>query len=128
MRYYEQLGRDNDEVPLPEWSRLFLVPGMGHCAGGPATDQADFLTPLVDWVERGRAPDAIVASARGAGNAGGVNAEVPADWAPDRTRPLCPYPLVAHYDGHGNVERAANWSCRRSHAHHGHGHGHHDDD
>ena len=126
-RWYRGIDRSSGGR-ADEFARLYRVPGMGHCAGGPATDQADFLTPLVDWVERGRAPDAIVASARGAGNAGGVNAEVPADWAPDRTRPLCPYPLVAHYDGHGNVERAANWSCRRSHAHHGHGHGHHDDD
>ena len=64
----------------------------------------------------------IVATARGPGNPGGVNAEMPADWAPDRTRPLCPYPLVARYNGHGNVERASNWVCRKSSGgpHHGH--------
>ena len=44
-------------------------------------------------------------------NPGGVNGEVPADWAPDRTRPLCPFPAVARYSGEGDVERAENWAC-----------------
>jgi feruloyl esterase len=83
---------------------------MNHCAGGPATDQADYITALVNWVERGQEPRRIIASARGAGNPGGVNAEVPADWAPDRTRPLCPYPSVARYI-HGNVEKASSFVC-----------------
>jgi hypothetical protein len=100
----ESGGRAGDFV------RVFPVPGMNHCAGGPATDQADFITPLVDWVERGKQPNRIVASARGAGNAGGVNAELPADWAPDRTRPLCPYPSVARYV-HGSVEQASSFRC-----------------
>jgi feruloyl esterase len=91
--------------------RLFNVPGMGHCSGGPTTDQADYLTPLVAWVEQGQAPDRIVASARGPGNPGGVNSEVPPTWAPDRTRPLCPFPAVARYDGSGDVERAESWAC-----------------
>lgn len=114
-----------------QFTRLYRVPGMGHCSGGPATDQADFLTPLVAWVEQGRAPGAIVASARGAGNPGGVNSEVPASWAPDRTRPLCAYPEVAIYKGHGDVEKASSWQCRESsHGGHGggHGYGHHGGD
>ncbi len=97
--------------------RLYTVPGMGHCSGGPATDQADYLGPLVAWVEGGQAPQAIVAQARGPGNAGGVNAEVPADWAADRTRPLCPYPAVAMYKGAGDVEKAGSWACKSSHGH-----------
>ena len=94
------------------FARLYLVPGMNHCSGGPATDQFDMLTPLVKWVEQGAAPQSVVASARGAGNAGGANADVPADWAADRTRPLCPYPKVARYNGSGSIEDAANFSCR----------------
>jgi hypothetical protein len=94
-----------------DFARLYPVPGMGHCSGGPSTDQADFITPLVQWVERGIAPGAIVATARGAGNAGGVNPDVPAAWSASRTRPLCPYPSVARYRGAGDVELAANWSC-----------------
>ena len=85
---------------------------MNHCSRGPATDQFDLLTPLVDWVEQGRAPQAVVASARGAGNAGGVNADVPAGWSATRTRPLCPYPQVARYNGSGSLDDAASFSCR----------------
>jgi feruloyl esterase len=91
--------------------RLFHVPGMGHCAGGPSTDQFDLLTALVEWVEKRRSPDRVVASARGPGNTGGVNPEVPAGWAPDRSRPLCAYPRIARYQG-GDVERAASFVCR----------------
>ena len=109
-----------------DFARLYPIPGMGHCSGGPATDQADFLTPLVAWVEQGKEPEAIVAKARGVGNVGGVNADVPAAWAPDRTRPLCPYPSVARFKGQGNVELAANWSCRGGDGGHGHDHDHDD--
>ena len=94
------------------FARLYGVPGMNHCSGGPATDQFDMLTPLVQWVEQGKAPDAVVASARGTGNAGGVNAEVPASWAANRTRPLCAYPKVAKYKGSGSLELAENFSCQ----------------
>ena len=70
------------------------------------------LEPLVQWVEQGTAPDGVIASARGPGNAGGVNGEVPAGWAADRTRPLCPYPKVARYNGSGSIESAASFSCQ----------------
>jgi feruloyl esterase len=106
---------------VEDFARLYPVPGMGHCSGGPATDQADFITPLVAWVERGRAPGSLVATARGAGNAGGVNAELPAAWSAQRTRPLCPYPSVAHYKGHGDLESASSFTCRPAgDEHHGH--------
>jgi len=94
-----------------EFARLYPVPAMGHCSGGPTADQADFITPLVQWVEHGVAPGALIATARGPGNAGGVNAEVPPTWSASRTRPLCPYPSTARYLGRGDVELAANWSC-----------------
>jgi len=54
----------------------------------------------------------VVATARGAGNAGGVNTELPADWAPNRSRPLCAYPTVATYKGSGSLEDAASFSCK----------------
>jgi pimeloyl-ACP methyl ester carboxylesterase len=96
-----------------DFARYFPVPGMAHCTGGPATDQFDALTPLVRWVEHGEAPATITARARGAGNAGGVNAELPAGWAADRSRPLCPWPAVARYNGSGSVDAAASFSCRQ---------------
>jgi hypothetical protein len=95
-----------------EFARFFRVPGMGHCSGGPATDQFDMLDALVSWVEQGREPDMVLATARGPGNAGGVNAEVPSNWAPDRTRPLCAYPKVARYKGTGSLDQASSFACR----------------
>ncbi len=93
------------------FARLYLVPGMNHCSGGPATDQFDMLAPLVQWVEQGKAPDTVLAQARGAG-ANVVNAELPASWSANRTRPLCVYPKVARYNGTGGVESASSFSCR----------------
>lgn len=92
--------------------RFFRVPGMGHSRGGPATDQYDALAALVAWVEGGVAPDRIVATARGPGNPGGANAELPAGWSATRSRPLCPHPLVARFAG-GDPESAGSFACQR---------------
>ena len=84
--------------------RLFPVPGMTHCAGGPATEQFDGLGALIDWVEQGKAPDRIVAR---------VNAkspDLPAAWSKTRSRPLCPWPQVARYAG-GDTESADSFRC-----------------
>src|SRR5690606_38281913 len=91
-------------------ARLYLVPGMSHCSNGPATDQFDLLTPLMRWVEKGVAPKRVVASVRGPGNAGCVNIDVPADWSPERTRPLCPLPRTAVYHS-GDIELAQSFRC-----------------
>jgi feruloyl esterase len=95
-----------------DFARVYPIPGMDHCAGGPSTDQFDMLSALVAWVEQGAAPDRVIAQARGAGNPGGANPEVPATWSPARTRPLCAYPKVARYDGRGSLEEAGSFSCR----------------
>jgi dienelactone hydrolase len=92
------------------FARYFQVPGMGHSRGGPATDQYDGLAALIDWVEGGQAPQRIVATARQAGNPGGANPDVPAQWQPQRSRPLCPYPSVARYTG-GDTASAASFTC-----------------
>jgi len=109
--WYESLRTANNG-DAANFARFFRVPGMNHCSGGPATDQFDMLTPLVNWVEKGQAPDSVTASARGTGNAGGVNADVPATWSATRTRPLCAYPKVARYKGTGSIEDAASFSCQ----------------
>ncbi|MCM5682772.1 tannase/feruloyl esterase family alpha/beta hydrolase [Schlegelella sp. S2-27] len=109
--WYDGLQATHDGKAA-EFARFYRVPGMGHCSGGPSTDQFDMLGALVDWVERGIEPHRVVASARGAGNAGGANPDVPAGWAADRTRPLCPYPRVARYLGTGSIEDAENFECR----------------
>ncbi|WP_028311304.1 tannase/feruloyl esterase family alpha/beta hydrolase [Derxia gummosa] len=86
------------------FARLFAVPGMNHCSGGPATDKFDMLAAIVDWVEGGKAPDSIAASARAANTAAAA--------FPTRTRPLCAWPKVAVYKGSGDVEAAASFSCQ----------------
>lgn len=79
--------------------RLFPVPGMGHCMGGPATDQFDGFGALVNWVEHNQAPDRLEATA-GPGT----------PW-PSRARPLCPYPAIARYKGKGDAEKAESFLC-----------------
>ena len=79
--------------------RLFMVPGMTHCAGGEGPSNFDAVKALEEWVEKGKAPEQIVASHMTNGNA-------------DRTRPLCPYPQVAVYKGSGSTDDAANFVCK----------------
>ena len=100
LRYYTALGADPSDGtgPVADWSRLFLVPGMGHCGGGEATlDRFDMLSAIVTWAEQGQAPSQIIAT----GTA-----------YPGRSRPLCPYPQHAQYGGHGDSESAENFICR----------------
>lgn len=101
LEYYERLAANNGGVAATQgFARTFLVPGMAHCSGGPATDTYDSLQTMVDWVEKGIAPDTITA------RASATNA-----YFPNRTRPLCAYPKFAQYKGTGNIEDAANFSC-----------------
>jgi hypothetical protein len=135
VNYYERVLRHNHDAP--DFFRLFMVPGMLHCGGGPGPNafgqslpqakplsnapQHDILSALERWVEHGVAPKRIDAVKY-------VN-DQPAQGVL-RTRPLCAYPKVAVYDGRGSTDDAANFKCRRpSHGHgHGHGHGHNDHD
>ena len=95
--YYQRLSATHGAATA-DFSRLFLIPGMGHCSGGAATDSWDGLSALVDWVEKGQAPQSILA--RGT------------TVFPNRSRPLCPYPQYAQYKGGGDVEDADNFACR----------------
>jgi feruloyl esterase len=88
-----QQKNDNAEALTDSFLKLYLVPGMGHCGGGVGHSTVDWLTPLVNWVENGVAPQAIVGS-RGAS-----------------TRPHCPYPQEAVYDGAGDPSSASSYSC-----------------
>ena len=108
--WYQALDAENNGNAA-DFAQFYPVPGMGHCRGGQSTDQFDMLTPLVAWVEKGEKPQQVIAAARGAGNLGGVNEELPASWSATRTRPLCPYPEVATYSGKGDVENANSFFC-----------------
>ena len=112
QRLDRALGRGSDGSAA-DFARYFPVPGMAHCSGGPATDQFDALTPLVRWVEQGEAPATLTARARGVGAAGGANAELPAGWAPGRSRALCPWPQVSRHKEGGSLDDAAGFICAR---------------
>jgi pimeloyl-ACP methyl ester carboxylesterase len=108
IEYYKEMAARNDGFEnTMKFARLFLVPNMGHCGGGPATDQFDVLTPLVNWVEHDVAPDAILAS--------GTNFTSPPT---TRSRPLCPYPQEVRYVGPqgGDLSVASNYRCVMPHA------------
>jgi Tannase and feruloyl esterase len=95
--YYSRvLEFSRNAQPVQSWARLFMAPGMFHCAGGTGPSSFDGFGALVNWVENGVAPDRIIVS-------GGT---------PARTRPLCPYPQVSNYNGSGNTNDAANFTCR----------------
>ncbi|WP_448808324.1 tannase/feruloyl esterase family alpha/beta hydrolase [Agromyces bauzanensis] len=104
--WFEALEKENREH-AEDFVRFFEVPGMGHSRGGPATDQYPALAALIAWVEQGQAPDRLVASLNPS------NTEVPADWPPTRTRPLCVFPAVATYTT-GDPESAASFVCAGS--------------
>ena len=104
--WYKALGAANGG-DASNFARVFAVPGMNHCSGGPTTDKFDFVAAMVAWVENGTAPDSVTGTARTAGQNADLGT-IPAG----RTRPLCAYPKVAKYNGSGSIDDAANFSCK----------------
>ncbi len=82
-----------------DWVKLYMIPGMGHCQGGPATDQFNKMGIIERWRESNTAPQAVTAA-----HVTGNNVTM--------TRPLCPYPQVATYNGVGSTNDAASFSCK----------------
>ncbi|HXW06158.1 MAG TPA: tannase/feruloyl esterase family alpha/beta hydrolase [Vicinamibacterales bacterium] len=97
VEYYERV-RQTMGAGATDFFRLFMMPGVFHCAGGVGPDRFDAITTLAQWVEQGVAPDRIVASKV-------------VDGKTTRTRPLCPYPQVAKHSGSGSIDDAANFVC-----------------
>lgn len=98
--YYERVkAASTRPEQLAASYRLFMAPGVHHCRGGEGPDQFDALGTLEAWVERGQAPERIVAS-------------LVRDGETVRTRPWCPYPQVASYRGAGSTDDAANFECK----------------
>jgi tannase/feruloyl esterase len=99
VHYYEAVEKAmGGAEKTKDFFRLFMAPGMAHCAGGPGPNTFDAVTALDKWVTAGAAPEKIIASHSTNG-------------AVDRTRPLCPYPQVARWKGTGSTDDAANFSC-----------------
>jgi feruloyl esterase len=97
LQYYQSLAATNGGAEeVAKWSRIFLVPGMTHCGGGPSLDHFDMLSALVNWVEKGTAPASVIATGKA---------------FPGRSRPLCAYPTHALYIGTGDTEDAINFRC-----------------
>src|SRR5688572_32361532 len=97
IKYYEDVVAKNGRNST-EFVRLFMMPGVAHCGGGIGPDRVDAVTAVIDWVEKGKAPDSLLASKV-------IDNKV------TRSRPLCPYPQVARYQGQGSIDDAANFSC-----------------
>src|SRR5262249_31488299 len=97
IAFYRALGeQEQGYTHLQERARLFMVPGMGHCGGGPGPNSFNTLMALDTWVSQGIAPEAILATNPGSG----------------RTMPLCKFPEEARYEGAGGVNQAGHWNCR----------------
>jgi feruloyl esterase len=79
------------------FARLFLMPGMAHCAGGEGPDSFDALSAIVEWVERGKAPDSLLTT------------QPPGSTNPVQSLPAYPYPLMATYNGSGDVGVASSY-------------------
>jgi hypothetical protein len=87
--------------PTEAFARLFLAPGVAHCAGGAGPAPDNPLNAVIDWVEHGHAPRVLNGVLR---DASGTVVQ---------TRPICLYPEVAAYKGHGDVTVASSFVCRR---------------
>jgi feruloyl esterase len=79
--------------------RLFMMPGVEHCFGGPGPSWVNFPDEIDKWVETGNAPELVIANWLGE------------DMQPTGSRPVCAYPNVAHYDGKGNSRDGACFTC-----------------
>jgi feruloyl esterase len=97
--YYETVERTIGGRRLTQdFARLFMIPGMNHCAGGPGGLDVDWLGALEAWVEHGKAPDAPIGSRAARGD------------QPAVTRPLYPYPAYARYKGRGDPNKAESFA------------------
>jgi feruloyl esterase len=98
IKYYEQVQARDAQVR--DYARLFMMPGVLHCAGGPGPDQVDWTSAIDTWVEHGRSPDRLVAR------------KLASDGTASRTRPLCVYPQRAVYSGAGSTDDEASFVCK----------------
>ena len=124
-RWYRLMDRHMDGRAR-DFARLFMVPNMAHCSGGPATDDfgVNELNAIIAWVENGTAPDRIIAANHNTSSpfpSGGLfDPRVARNFPAGGTRPLCPYPQIPRYVGSGMTNDAANFVCVTLHEDHDH--------
>jgi len=93
-----------------DFFRLFMIPGMEHCVGGPGTDAIDYITAMENWVENGEPPELMIGAHLKTQKSLGQDYLFPlAKGDIEFTRPIYPYPAVARYRGEGEVNDARNW-------------------
>lgn len=95
--YYERL--EAADPAARDYARLYMLPGVLHCAGGPGPDRVDWVEAIRAWVEDGQAPERLLAS------------KLDEDGRVAMTRPVCPYPQAAVHDGAGDPAAAASFTC-----------------
>ena len=103
IAYYEAMQHTMGQQRVKEFARLYLFPGGYHCGGGDGPFNMDLLTPIMQWVETGAAPNQIIAS-----HTSQPNGPI------DRTRPVFPYPQQAKYTGSGSINDAANFTSKNA--------------
>lgn len=105
IAYHEALQDRLGRRQVQTFERLYLVPGMYHCSGGEGPSEIDLLTPIMQWVERGDAPDAIVAQTADAEDSAASRQHA----VVQRGRPVYPYPYVARYLGRGDPQKVSSY-------------------
>ncbi len=103
LQYWESVNEAVGEHKVQEFARFYLFPGMAHCGGGLGPNTFDLLTPLMSWVEKDKAPFALVANGFSVNSTNTGNTTTPV------SRPVYPYPTVAQYKGTGSINDAANF-------------------
>jgi feruloyl esterase len=116
IAYYKSVEQQMGDEKVSTFARLYMVPGMEHCSGGPGASalgqfgmetakgpKHGLFDSLQDWVEKGSPDEGVIATKYAAGKDGVRKATM--------TRPLCAYPKVAHYKGTGSTEDAKNFTC-----------------
>ena len=116
IHYYDAVSKTMGSDTADAFVRLYMLPGVQHCSGGPGPNylgqtgilnpgdaQHDIFTALVDWVEQGATPKAVVATK--------FTQDDPSKGV-DMTRPVCPYPQSAQYDGHNDAKQSTSFTCK----------------
>ncbi|WP_167056833.1 tannase/feruloyl esterase family alpha/beta hydrolase [Burkholderia sp. Ax-1719] len=133
VAYYRAVQAEMGSAATDRFLRLFMIPGVGHCGGGDGFAQVDTLSPLMTWVEHGAAPASLNAQrvapvqghpgagpqggsdGRGGGQSGGIGAHaaLPPVAIPNQpalaSRPIYPFPQIAHYSGKGDPAKASSY-------------------
>jgi hypothetical protein len=112
IQYYQSIRHKMGADRAQHFVRLFMAPGMMHCAGGPGPNDFDAIAAMEQWREKNQAPESLIASRYAPNPAAALTGETGPALS---SRPLCAYPQVAHWSGKGSADEAENYTCRAPH-------------